>query len=110
MTSVFDGMAGALNTVFGAPVTIMRAGQVAVTLQAVFREMPIEQEAADGRPFVTITPTVRVPRDAIAGLAAGDRVSPSTTPGRIFTVLQSYPGASPATDAFVTYVLEETRP
>jgi hypothetical protein len=109
MSSVFEGMAGALNAVFGAPVTITRAGHAAVTLQAVFREMPIEQEAADGRPIVTITPTVRVPKDAIASLVLGDTVAPSTTPGRSFTVLQNFPGSSPATDAFVTYVLEEVR-
>lgn len=110
MASVFDGLAGALNAVFGAPVTITRRGESGVTLQAVFREVPVEQEAADGRDFVTITPTLRVQKGAIAVLARGDLVAPSTTSGRTFTVLQPYFGASPAADAFVTYVLEEVRP
>ena len=107
--SVFDGLAGALNSVFGAPVTITRAGQSAVAVQAVFREVPVEQEAADGRPFVTISPTLQVQKNAIAALAKGDLIAPSTTAGRTFKVLQKYPNASPAVDALVTYLLEEVR-
>ena len=109
MASIFDGLAGALNAVFGAPVTITRRGEAAVTLQAVFRELPVEQDGADGRPFVTITPTLRVQKDAIAALVRGDLVAPSTASGRSFVVLQPYFGASPASDAFLTYVLEECR-
>lgn len=105
----FSGLAGVLNGVFGAPVTITRRGEAAVTLQAVFRDVPVEQEAADGRTVVTITPTVRIQKDAIAALVRGDLVAPSAASGRTFTVLQAYPGASPASDAFVTYVLEEVR-
>lgn len=108
--SVFDGLAGVLNGVFGAPVTITRSGVAPATVQAVFRDVPVEQEAADGRPFVTITPTLRVTKNAIAALAVGDLVAPSTTGARTFKVLQTYPDASPAVDAFVTYLLEEVRP
>lgn len=110
MASVFDGMAGVLNAVFGAPVTVTRAGQAAVPLQAIFREMPVEQEAADGRIMVTISPTLRVRKGDIAALAVGDLVAPSTTGARTFKVLQAFPSGSPATDAFVTYLLEEVRP
>lgn len=105
--SVFDGMAGALNSVFGAPATI--SGSFAGTIQAVFREVPTEDQIGDGRPFVVVTPILRVLKST-AALVKGDVVAPSETPGRTFTVLQSLPSGSPATDAFVTYSLEEVRP
>ena len=110
MPAIFDGMAGVLNAVFGAPVTITRAGQSAVTVQAVFREMPVEDEAADGRTFLSITPTLKLQKTAIAALAKGDLVAPASSAPRTFKVLQFFPGASPAADAFVTYLLEEVRP
>lgn len=109
MTGIFDGMAGVLNTVFGAPVTITPQGSAPATLAGVFRELPIEQETGDGRMIVTVTPTLRVPKDVIAQLAVGDLVAPSLTPGRTFTVLQWVPSPSAAADAFITYLLEEVR-
>lgn len=104
MPSVFDGMTGVLNAVFGAPVAI--SGSFTGTVQAVFRETPIEQEIADGRVAVVVMPTLRLTRD-VAQLARGDLIAPSETPGRTFTVLQSFPSGSAAADAFVTYALEE---
>ena len=106
MTSVFDGMAGVLAATLGAPVVI--SGSFSGTAQAVFREMPYEQEMADGRVSVVVTPTLRLSR-AIATLVKGDVVAPSETPGRTFTVLQSFPSGSPAADATITYTLEEVR-
>ncbi len=105
MTSVFDGMAGILNAVFGAPVTVM--GNFPQVVQAIFREMPYEQESADGRTFVVVTPTVQIRKSDIASLSPGDLVVPAATPGRSFKVLKPIPSGSPASDAFVTYVLEE---
>lgn len=110
MSSVFDGMAGVMNAVFGSPVTITRAGQAAVTLQAIFREVPIEQESGDGRVFVTVTPILRVRQGDIALLAKGDLVAPAATAPRTFKVLQFFPSGSPATDALLGYHLEEVRP
>lgn len=109
MTSVFDGVAGVLASVFGAPVTIHREGRAAETFQAVFRETPVEQETADGRTFVTVSPTLRLRQSDVALLRPGDQVLPASTPNRRFQVLQSMTSGSPATDAFVTYVLEELR-
>lgn len=105
MSSVFDGMAGVLNTMFGASVVI--SGSVTGTFQAIFREVPVEQEVADGRIVVAVTPTLRVRRSDIAALVKGDVVAPSETPGRTFKVLQSFPSQSPAADRFVTYTLEQ---
>lgn len=108
--SVFDGLAGVLAVTLGAPVTITRAGQGAVTLQAVFREDLVEQMAADGRTFVSVAPSVKVCKTDIAALAVGDLVAPSTTGTRTFKMLQVYPATSPGVDAFITYLLEEVRP
>lgn len=110
MASVFAGMAGVIGAVLGAPVTITRAGFAAVTLQAVFREMPVEQEGADGRVFASVSPVLKVQKTAIAALSKGDLVAPSTTGVRTFKVLQVFASASPASDGFVTYLLEEVRP
>lgn len=105
--SVFDGLAGVLSSVLGAPVTI--SGSFAGTIQAIFREMPLDQLAGDGRVFVVVTPTLQVRRN-VAVLIKGDIAAPSETPGRTFTVLQSYPSGSPAVDALVSYAMEEVRP
>lgn len=106
MASVFDGLSGALNSVFGAPVTFTKTDQAPVTLVAVFREQPVEQEIADGRIVSVITPTVRVQKSDL-GLAVRDVVDPGH--GKTYVVLQAMPSGSPAADAFVTYLLEEVR-
>ena len=108
MTTVFDGMTGVLNAVFGAPVTIL--GDFPQVVQAIFREMPYEQEIGDGRTIVEVTPTVQIRKSDIASLSKGDVVAPAATPGRSFTVLKPIPSGSPAADAFITWVLEEVLP
>lgn len=107
MASVFDGLSGALVATFGAPVTFTKAGQSPATLAAVFREQPTEQEVADGRIMSVILPTVRVRKSDLL-LSPRDIVDPGT--GKTYVVLQAFPSGSPASDAFVTYLLEEVRP
>jgi len=102
--SVFDGMSSLLTGIFGAPVSITPAGGATVVVPAVFRDEPVEVDAADGRGLMIPLPTLQVPRDSVPGLAAGDAVSVSGRQFRILTVARS---ASPASDGFLVCELEE---
>ena len=104
---LFDGLASALNTVFGAPVTINFAAGGTSTLQGVFRENPVDVTMADGRPQVVEVPTLRLRKDQAPILVEGDRIWPSVAAGRAFLVLRKASSGSPATDALITYELEE---
>jgi hypothetical protein len=106
MTSAFDGMTGVLNEVFGSPVVLTRQGDGPVTVTAVFREMPVEDDVADGRSVVTMMPTLRL-RKTDGDLAKGDLVAPGN--GKTYVVLRPIQTASPASDAFVFYPLEEVQ-
>ena len=107
MTSLFDGMAGLLSDVFGAPVVLTPPGGDAFTVQALFREAPTEVVGEDGRGVWIEAPTVKVRRDLVAGIERLWHVAPSTAPGRDFRVLSVHPSGSPAADAFLIAVLEE---
>lgn len=107
MTGVFNGLAGALNIVFGAPVTITTAAGAVSTVHAVFREEPVEIISGDGRPQVVAQPTLRVQRNQVPAIAVKYLVQPSVAAGRRFKVLRIMQSASPATDAFIYCVLEE---
>lgn len=107
MTSVFDGMGGVLNAVFGAPVNVTRAGQSAVAVQGVFRFVTIDDPTADGRGIYEQVPTLRLPINLMPALKRGDTVQPSAFPGRTFAVLQPDLNGMPAVDTMVTYVCEE---
>ena len=104
MTSVFDGMAGVLNQVFGAPVTIIDRAGVSSAIQAVFREVPLDMSTADGRSVLDIMPTLRVLRSDVPRLAKGYQVR--VADGRKFKVLRAVQTISPASDAFVLYEME----
>ncbi|MBY6160030.1 hypothetical protein KUV73_04060 [Mameliella alba] len=106
MTSVFDGLAGVLNGVFGAPVEIEPTGEAAYTVQGVFRREPIEVAGAEGEPVLILSPTLRVQRDAVPALDRGDIVRPSTAPGEVFRVANGQDTMSPASDGFAVYELE----
>lgn len=112
MTSVFDGMAGVLNGVFGAPVVYQPAYGPAQTVQAVFRAEPIEVAGSDGHAVLIVAPTLRVQRNILPDIGRGDHVVPSVASarGKTFKVINMIPTASPAGDAFWVCELEEVLP
>lgn len=104
MTSVFDGLAGALNSVFGAPVSIYPGGGAAVEIRAVLRDAEVEVVGEDAEPVLTTQPTLRAIAADVAALEDGDRV---VAGGRDFRVRYRLPVESPATDRFEAFVLKE---
>lgn len=112
MPSIFDGMAGLLNDVFGDPVTFQPVSGITQQVQAVFRTEPIEVTGSDGHVVLIIAPTLRVMRNVLPGIGRGDLVKPSSTAaeGKTFRVLNRIQTASPAVDAFFVCELEEVLP
>lgn len=107
MSSPFDGMAAALNGVFGAAVTLINLSGVSTTVQAVFRDMEVEVDSGDGRPVMVVVPTLKILRSLAPNIATGWLVLPTAAQPRTFTVLRMMPGTSPANDRFLNCVLEE---
>jgi len=104
--SVFDGLAGALATIFGAPVTITPERGLPATVQAILRENPREVMDNAGRPHWVDTPTLQVNKPIPDALAKGAIVTAASHPGVSFRVLGVYADRSPATDAFMVAELE----
>lgn len=105
MTALFDGMAGALNEVFGAPVLYRPlAGEVAV-IQSVFRTEPVTVLDQDGGAVVIAEPTWRAPKDKVFGAVRGDLIEPGDA--KTYRILRRIPNPSPATDAFAVFAMEE---
>jgi hypothetical protein len=104
MTGLFDGHAGALNSLFGAPVTFLPGAGGEVTVHSVFREEPIEVATAEGGSVLTTGPTWRVPRNAGVTPVRGDRLR--LADGRTYKILNRITSGSPAADGFVNYELE----
>lgn len=106
MPSVFDGMTGVLNAVFGAPVLYLPAGGAAVGVQSVFREAPIEQLTEDGGSVWSVTPVWIVPNTEVVarGIARGDQIEPGN--GKRYILLKPMTSGSPADDRFITFSLE----
>ena len=105
--SIFNGMAGVLNSVFGAPVMIMpvRGGQYSI--QGVFRQEPVEVTQDDGRSVLIARPTLRVPVPVADAIARDDRIN---VEGVNYTVLNRMRSSSPASDRFVMFELQEHTP
>lgn len=103
--SVFDGLAGVLNGMFGATVSHTPQGQAAVDIEAVFREEPIAVTDDDGRDVLIVAPTLRVQKPTADTIAAKDTIAPGN--GRTYRVVNRHPNGSPAADAFVIFELEE---
>lgn len=103
MTSLFEGMAGLLNDMFGGPVLHLPQSGGQVMIQAVFREEPVTISDADGRDVLIVAPTLRVPQDIADGMARKDRVE---VDGRAYVILNRIPTASPASDRFIMFQLE----
>jgi hypothetical protein len=103
MTTLFDGMAGMLNDVFGAPVELWRAGGKLGDLRGILRSPPVEAITADGRPTVVAVPVLRLPATAAPLPQRGDTIRQG---GRQWRVLGIYPSGSPAGDHFLIHELE----
>lgn len=104
MTSVFDGITGVLNDVFGAPVQHTPAGGSARTIQAVLRREPFDIQDQDGNDLRVIGSTLKVRKADAVGIARGDQIQ---SVDGTFVVLASTPDGSPASDAFVIFDLEQ---
>lgn len=104
MPGVFDGMAGVLNAVFGAPVTYLPVNGQSVAVQSVFREEPITVSGSDGGDVLIEAPTWKVPSDVLSDVPRGARIT--LADGRIYRILNRIGTGSPAADAFVVYELE----
>lgn len=104
MTQIYHGMAGALNAVFGAPVTHTdRAGQVR-QVQGVLRRTPIEVAEADGGAILIVTPTLRVPFPDAEAIQRGDGIEQGAFR---YAVLNRIATANPSDDRFVVFELED---
>lgn len=104
MASVFDGLAGALNGAFGAPVVHTDRSGVSRTVTAVLRREPVELAAQDGGAVWEASPTMRLPLAEAAGIVRGDRIEAD---GRAYRVLARIATKSPAVDRFVVFDLED---
>lgn len=104
--SVFDGLAGALASIFGAPVTITPKAGAPVVAQGILRENPREVMDEAGQAHRVDTPTLQVCRPIPAALAKGATITAASHPGVTFRVLGVYPDRSPAADAFMVAELE----
>lgn len=104
MTRVFDGMAGILNNVFGAPVLYVPQTGAARSVQSIFRETPITISGPDGGDVLIVAPTWQVPRTLLIDVRRNDQIEVSG--GRLFKILNQITTGSPATDAFIVYELE----
>lgn len=105
MTGIFDGMAGVLNSVFGAPVSHTPQGQASRTIDAVFRKEPDTVTDREGHDYLIAVPTLRVLKADAASISRGDEIEPGD--GAKYVVLNQQPSGSPASDAFVVFELEE---
>jgi hypothetical protein len=103
VTRVFDGMAGALNRVFGAPVSVRTALSGTRLVQGVFRKEPIEVAQEDGGTILISAPTLRVPQDIAGCIERGSIVEAE---GARYVVLNRLVSGSPAADRFVMFELE----
>lgn len=104
MTRLFDGMAGLVAGVFGAPVTYQPAGGAPRSVQSVFRDQPVEAMDPDGHPVLIVSPSWRVEAGLVPELARGDRILAPN--GKTYAILNTQPTGSPASDAAVICELE----
>ena len=108
MTSIFDGLAGVVADVFGAPVTIAPGGASPVTIQAVLRQRQIEVAAEDGEPVIMLETVLRAPSADVATLVEGDLVTDVL--GRSWRVRYRLPPDAPSLDRLEEFVLRRVGP
>jgi len=98
-------MAGILNDVFGAPVTIIpKAAQSAYEIQAVVRSEDLEVENGQGEIVMARVSTIQVQNDAAARLVPGDEVVTLRARYRIDRPVEP---RSPAADRFHSFLLKD---
>ena len=110
--SIFDGMAGLLNEVFGDPVTHRPAAGLPSVIRSVLREDPVNLAEEDGPAVIGTALVWKVPAPAAAAaeIADGDEIdgwAGGPFEGRTFRILNKVPAGSPAADRFILYMLEE---
>mgnify|MGYP000067463977 FL=1 len=98
-------MAGVLNQVFGAPVTIYPGGGAGVSIQGVIRDLPVNVADDEGGSVVEVRTTLRAQIGDVAALTAGDLVENEA--GRQWRVQYRSPEESPASDRFRLFILQE---
>lgn len=104
--SIFDGLTGVLNATFGAPVTITPPAGAPWTGLGMFRDSPVDDLAALGRPYGTNVYTLQIQRPLPEAAVKDALVEPSIRPGESFRILGIYHDRSPAPDAFAVLELE----
>jgi hypothetical protein len=104
MTSIFDGLGGLINSVFGSNVTLFYAALPSVTVQGIFRDMPVTFQTADGREMTIVSPSLRLSRASASLLKPRDKVL--LPDGRQFFVTQVHRSYNPAADALWYVELE----
>lgn len=98
MTSIFDGMAGVIGGILGAPVIYRPKVGPAVPLCSIFREDPVEVIDGDGHAVRSVNPRWEVSRALTDRPSHGDQIE--VADGRIFEIAAVVPSGSPAHDAF----------
>lgn len=104
MTSLYDGLAGVLNDIFGAPVKHTTKAGVCRELRGVFRREPDEYVDDEGRAVVVVGPSLRLQKSDAANVKVGDVIE--IEGGARFQVTGWRPNISPAADAFILFDLE----
>lgn len=103
MPSVFDGMGGVLNEVFGAPLTVTFAAGGGLDVHGILRDREVEVAGEDGEPVLTVQPTLRIPAgDVAAQMGEGDIIEQGE---RRYRVIYRVPAENPAVDRLETFVL-----
>lgn len=105
MTALFDGVAELLTDCLGSAVLHRPAVGTPVQIVSIFRTEPIEVLDSDGGPVLISAPTWRVPASRGASISNGDQVEPWD--GNTYRIVNRQPSASPGSDRFVIYVLEQ---
>lgn len=105
MTSVFNGMATVLGSVFGGLITVTPAGQSSRDIQGILRNQPLEVFDQDGVSVSTVKSWVKFHKGDIADLREGDLIV--TAAGERYVYGSRLPSGSPADDAFVIISLTE---
>jgi hypothetical protein len=103
-------MAGAMADTFGAPVLYTPKTGDPKTVHAILRESPIEVAGEGGHSVLIMSPTLQVPKTALAAIKRGDRVASVSAPDSVFVVVNKLPSGSPASDAMVICELERVIP
>lgn len=105
MSSLFDGISGLINDVFGSPMTYTTHWGASSEVRAILRHQPVDLVDDQGLRVRDLGPTLRARRCDLPDLRRGDRI---TLPdGRAYEVAAVWPSGSPAADGFFVADLTE---